>query len=659
MPYAGHSFERHFILSPSASVLSAGDTSKLAPGQLGFFTKDGRTALNLSQLASYKGQVKIGIGSWNTKDVLYDGFGGRKLSDGTKAFKGQFITRLKLLKPVKAVQKRIAVGYDGITCDGPVNFDCNKNYTLRLDAWGSPIYRFLKHRFSKDYTVKTPCCDPCAEGCTAGTVDAKFVFEDWARQINSDKLVNKFLRARLKEENYSGMSGAVQFTIYELEVLDEGDAYALAAVQTAYKAAGLEVFRYKRSGIKSTYRVIKSGGAPSNYTPTAGISLATCGGVCPQGHSKTDAQDVYWVTRAVSSSDDLDSTADQTSFANTVKTAYSANSAKFISHTPAFAIVEIRVNKGTTVSPINSDAVNFVKTEDVICTPPANSSISWVSVGTVYKVPRKLCITLEKDCSGAGRLAELQAAYASVKDVVPESIKIAQKSGEGGDEDISTDCGDVYEIQQYNNAYLEDGCVEYDPPVWDELPAFEGIQWKECPCQEPASPSSNKVGLIIEAIYNPFDEQFSKYAFEFEDVLDLGMVDFDATLYDESGKTCDRDVIPVTVLNEATRAQMLGYNVLKEYVTNRAPYKCEPWFDKVRLREAFDVVSAEIIQREKYYKCYQLSHYIPNNTVSQHRFENENYTYFFWVPEDVNTTELEQYLIAFADQAGVELEVFG
>jgi hypothetical protein len=115
----------------------------------------------------------------------------------------------------------------------------------------------------------------------------------------------------------------------------------------------------------------------------------------------------------------------------------------------------------------------------------------------------------------------------------------------------------------------------------------------------------------------------------------------------------------VTVLNEATRAQMLGYNVLKEYVANRAPYKCEPWFDKVRLREAFDVVSAEIIQREKYYKCYQLSHYIPNNTVSQHRFENENYTYFFWVPEDVNTTELEQYLIAFADQAGVELEVFG
>ena len=50
--------------------------------------------------------------------------------------------------------------------------------------------------------------------------------------------------------------------------------------------------------------------------------------------------------------------------------------------------------------------------------------------------------------------------------------------------DDSTDCMLRFNISQYNNEYLEDGCDTYAVAKFNSLPTFEGAYWGVCPCMK-------------------------------------------------------------------------------------------------------------------------------------------------------------------------------
>jgi hypothetical protein len=62
---------------------------------------------------------------------------------------------------------------------------CDTDYTLRIEFRNSRIYRTIGHnQFSKPYSVRTGCCDDCAEGCD--TYDANLLTLLMVNSINLD-----------------------------------------------------------------------------------------------------------------------------------------------------------------------------------------------------------------------------------------------------------------------------------------------------------------------------------------------------------------------------------------------------------------------------------------------------------------------------------------
>lgn len=398
--------------------------------------------------------------------------------------------------------------------------------------------------------------------------------------------------------------------------------------------------------VAPTAAVVSGGAVPVAFTPVIPVALAECG-TCAAGYTLVEAKDVYMVQRVLAPDTDINSPEDKQALATAVATAYD-NSApvgagRFLSQVNGVANIEITVTAGLTLTPVNSDQVTLVRSIGETCVPGAATSIAWTACGERYKTTKKLTLTLEKECDGQNRLADLQAFYANDSKIVAGSL-IVKTAGT---------CSDVYEVDIYNDECLIDGCLSEDVPTFTTLQSFEGFVWEDA-FVEPDTDLSVLCGVRITAAYE--DTKFGGCSFSPLDYYSVRPLKLEITQWDDSGLPCATPV-PSRKIRNSSMATQSGDWVIRELIKANRYKAYGQFFHDVRLREVLDANTHEIVDRDKSYLTYHLK--VRQNRLWQNHnadFSPEIYEFLFAFPVGVDTTAFENVIGNFTSQFGVYLQ---
>lgn len=633
-------------------VRTTGHTADLKAGEL--MLADGETYRALGQGATYTSNrtVVLAQGSYHEKDVLALGHGGLKESLKAK-IDGHFISDFRLVTPKRARNHVITVGYDGVDTAKTMDLQKDTVYKLRVTVKGSPVSRFINHDIYHDFIVKTECTDDCADNCD-DPADCPAVAEDFAAQINAHPYISPFVKAEAIFNCTTPVAPtSVAHKLYCLEVCDNGDAAALAEVQRQFPS--YSVAREDRNKSISKYQICiaEADGAPDAFTTANTRVIPNCA-TCPTGYTLVDKLYKVEVKR-----DDAGSGANLTTVNTdytdetsslTERLSYEFGTSTYILYFPTKALADAAV-----ASPSGNDLVIAGGTIESVCTIDNAVDIDWTDCGDRYKTTRTLTLTLGKDCGGDDRLADLETFFGA--DNEEEAIYLNDLSLVPGSLAIRTvgDCGDVYEVDQYNKECLVDPCSGYDVPSFDTVQSFEGAAWV---VDETASgvPGTDCVcGVRLSSAY--VETKFGNCSWDPLDHYELEIPTIQVSQVDESGDTC-ATVWPVTDLQSPGLANGTGEAVKRELIEYMR-YRQEEFFTPAgsRMNETQDINSwASAVDVSRFYKIYYLTYNTPYRNSHTNLFDNTQYELMVAFPEEADTSDFESLINGYVTSVGVQLK---
>lgn len=214
-------------------------------------------------------------------------------------------------------------GFDGVDNTKTLKAGCDEQYSLTVRARSLYIDTAFAYGLTRTVTVTTPCCEDCTDGCAV--IDPRWLANAFAEKINAEPWLSKYVVASpvFECEEDPDAPTTVATVTYCVSFCDNGDAGALGAVQAQFPND--IVTRSDRSGSTSTYQIerLASADAPSAVLVTLPVKLAICD-VCPAGYTLVNEQDQYIIETPLDGTEDLNSSADQQTFANAVKATYVA-----------------------------------------------------------------------------------------------------------------------------------------------------------------------------------------------------------------------------------------------------------------------------------------------------------------------------------------------
>ncbi len=304
----------------TGGIATTGHSADLTPGRLGLFDRN-----------TYSVATAIG----NGKEFFFaqaptgglDWYGQPNTrTHKSPYFFGKDILNMYMSEPQRLRNEEWVLGYNGSASSVGLSYVKGEEVRVHFIFTGQPTYRFFggPKEYVVSYTPKEDCLVPCnADDCPEGIVDCEVATKQLIQRINEHPELYKFgVTAKYVSNTFSATTPNMEK--YCLDVCDNGDALALQAVQ-AQAPTGVQVVRIERSGSTSTYEFCQPepDSAPSNFQQSAPIELAVCG-VCPAGSTLTEAKDVWFVTRPLAGTDDLNDTTARQTYADAIGTAYEA-----------------------------------------------------------------------------------------------------------------------------------------------------------------------------------------------------------------------------------------------------------------------------------------------------------------------------------------------
>jgi hypothetical protein len=633
-------------------VRTTGSTSDLKPGEL--MLADGETFKALAQGATYTSNrvVVLAQGSYHQKDVLALGHGGLKESLKAK-IDGHFISDWRKVAPKKARNHVVTIGYDGVDTTKTMSVQKDETYKLRITVKGSPVSRFINHDIYHDFIVTTICPDPCTDNCDDPT-PCPVVAEDFAKQINAHPFLSPFIKAEaifLCDTPVTPVSVAQD--LYCLDVCDTGDSNALAEVQRQFPT--MDVNRVDRTGSISQYQVCipEADGAPDDFTTANTRVIPNCA-TCPTGYTLVDKLYKVEVKR-----DDAGSAGNLTTLEGdytgesaglTERLSYEFGTSTYILYFPTLALAQTAV-----ATPSGNDLVILGGTIESVCTIDDATDVSWTFCGDRYKTTRTLTLTLAKDCGGDDRLTDLETYYGADSSEV--TVYLNDLSLVPGSLAIRTagDCGDVYEVEQYNDECLIDPCSGYDVPSFKTIQGFEGAVWVE---DEDASgvPGTGCIcGVRLTSAY--VETKFGECSWDPLDHYELEIPHIDVSEVNEKGDRCTT-VWPVTELQTPAFASGTGEMVKRELIEYMR-YRQEEFFNPQgsRMNETQDINSwLSAVDVNKFYTIYYLTYNTPYRNNHTNLYDNTQYEIMVAFPEEANTSAFESLIDGYVTSVGVQLK---
>ena len=225
--------------------------------------------------------------------------------------------------------------------------------------------------------------------------------------------------------------------------------------------------------------------------------------------------------------------------------------------------------------------------------------------------------------------------------------------------DVTADCDDTYEIEQWSDNLMEDGCYSPDQPVFSDLPSFEGFVWKAVETNT-SDNANEKVGILFETAYS--STQFGDCSFHPEDYYSVRPLTMEVTAmvgYVGQNYTdpC-ADIVPSKKVRFVSMPTQSGEWAIREYIRAMVYRVGGEYYIEPRMREVLDSLAHEVIDRKKNY----VVHYFK---VKQHRtamnhladFSPEILEFRFLTPADESVNSIEEFLSKIAAQSGVGLKL--
>lgn len=634
-PYA---FRKVFI--GSGVIRTSGKTIDLKPGEIGLFDAKSFQALAAGATYTSNREAILAQGSYHTVETLALGHGGYRDSIKSRPIQGHFISDFRVAHPKRAQNHIVAIGYDGVSTTKTIKAEADKDYFLRIDLKGEPIYRFLQHHAYNVFHVKAPCADPCSTECSQ-LVDPNIIADDFVNQINSHYIIGQFVKAEKIvscDPAIPANPNNVAHNVWNLTICDTGDQQALGVVAGQYPT--YQVSRVQRNGSLSVYEICipTSAGTPTAYDPAANRLVPNCV-TCPSGYTLNAKLYKHEVIRE-DAGNGAALTAINTNYSVTgsIRLSYEYGTSKYVIFTTTPATPT--ATAGDTVL-TTGDYLESVCVEN---TPAAD--VAWVDVGDRYKTTRELTLTVAKTCGGANRLTDIRNFYAGVaSQLVGGTAGITVQT--------AGDCADVYVVEQYNKECLLDPCGGLDTPEFDTLQSFEGQVWEQTPVEPLADPAQCLVGIRLTGAY--LETKFGYCSFDPNDHYELDAVKIIVDELLEGGDRCVSGW-PVTELQQPSYASGVGETVLRELITFLG-YKKEDYFCDPRMRETQNldpVLTA--IDRNKFYRIYYITYNVPYLNNKTNMYNNEQFELMVAFPEEANTQAFENLINGYITSVGVQLK---
>jgi len=626
-----------------AGFTSTGHTKDLMPGIIGVFDAKSGNAVAPANINMHA-PVRFAQGSYHKKDALGKFYTGLKKSLKTADFLPKDVMHVEFSPFRQSQNEKWIIGWDGLSDPAdPCNtlrFECGKTHKFRFRIYGEGVYNEFTKQILRDVSVTTACCDSdeCAGGCPDNTVHCRNYTKKLVDAINKDVEISRFIRAEVVLPAIPVHPATHKLMC--LTVCDNGDQESMNAIQRQYP--GMAISRIAREGSLSTYQTgcMPNATVVADYVPTASVLLAACG-TCGSGYTLVPEGYKYVVTRPLAGTEDLTSPALQLVAATNIASSYGGTSPKYLTHSVAGITVEFTLPTNTLVAEL-ADLILSITHVPAMCTPTtAADPIAWVKCGDRYITTQKKCMILGKDCGGANRLADIQAAYVGDLNIVPGSV-VLKTAG---------NCEDVYEIEQYSGC-MEDGCLTEPNPEFPAIKPFENTLWSDCPCEAEAVPTQpNACGIRFEVSsnYTKFDE----CSWVPEDYFTYKPTMMEVWEVEEDGEPCKAQV-KARKIQDAIQKNQDGEWARREYI-NLAAYLYQAAFDTdPRLREILETSLAYIIDRNAFYNVYYVKYkqYRGNNFPGNMQ-NPETYEIPIIVKEGIDTSTFETYLNAMFGSNGV------
>lgn len=482
-------FRDVFVVSNPA-LLTSGDSTNLAIGQLGVFNYDprkDRLAIASPDFQANKA-IQLIVGTPPVPTNLLGAVADQ--SKVSKPIKGKKLLKWEGRAAQRGQTQIVAIGYDGFDSTKTLTAQCEQSKDVFVKLSGGPIdqaFHTEGRGLVRQYSLFSGCCDDCGDDCAASSAEA--MADDLVNQINNDPILslgsatntpytpgniptNKLIRAK-KIIGATAPTPDATATQYLLAVCDNGDNVSLGAVQAQYPT--LSVTRISRSGSTSTYQVVKTGAIPTAFNDS-GLPIINDCPVCPSGYTLVASAYITKITRQ--------DAGDSTALTN-LETAYSivspetASRIKYQFGQSTYIVTTSAVISAPAVPTDFIESLGQSRNSCVITTP---ISIAWTVGQTWIAFNRTYSITLEDNVCGTSRLSELQALY-------PDLVITDNGAGTG------TACVHNFSTVILS-AFAAPGCPA-DAAQWTAPDAYFGIEWTPAPL----SSSNTVVGVLIESAY--------------------------------------------------------------------------------------------------------------------------------------------------------------
>ena len=624
----------YFVGSGLVLTDTTKSTADLVPLQLGIFNSKNYKALANQTSSKVVPEIIIAMGSPNEEKISW--------TNAAMSFKSVPIRADKLIAwrkstPKKALNHKVAIGWDGTSDCKTITATCDEAYTLFLQIEGSPATRFFGAKpLTETFVVQTGCCDDCVSGCSA---DVESVVDNFVGQINKHPRISPFVKAeKLVSYTAAPTATTVAYESYTLTIADEGGIQELAAIQATYSNA--VITRTERNGILSTYTLVQIGSAsaPADYSNQSNVVISNCSD-CPSGYALVEKTYKYKVQRQ---------DAGTAGTLATIASDYSDAGAYRLSYVNGESTYVVTNITGTAPSAVTAgDIVTYIGYNAPYCNLETATTVAWEVSDAYYKTVRELCLVLGDDVcddvSGTSQLAAITSFYASNSSVV---------SGSVAQSDNGT-CANTYTIEQVSDNLMKEGCTT-DIAVFSNLDPFKNSYWAVC-CDEVSTAGTvDKIGIVLTGAY--VDTKFGTCSFKYDDFVELDLPRIIVRQGDfvELENKCSTRWA-VTELQAPVYPTGVGTNVKKEYIDIMST-KGQRWSDDPRWREIYGY-NYDFIKAGKFYKHFYLEFESLDKFFTSTGYGGNDFkqTVVFAFEEETDTTNFEKLLESWISSSRPDL----
>lgn len=176
-----------------------------------------------------------------------------KYSD--KIFKDSVIEWYKTTASPTNKNQITYAGFDGVDNTKTLKAGPDEQYSLTVRLRSLYIDNAYAYGLTRTVTVTTPCGEACGADCTE--IDPRILADLFAEGLNKEPLLQKFITATVVSDCTvaPGAADVVNIVVYTASKADEGDAFALAAVQNLYPNDNVVLLSHVEATGVSTYEI--------------------------------------------------------------------------------------------------------------------------------------------------------------------------------------------------------------------------------------------------------------------------------------------------------------------------------------------------------------------------------------------------------------------